>query len=230
MASYGLQTDASPGCTAAPSGHAKHADPASEPLTRGIDLVLTLGALIFLAPLMLLLALLVRMSSKGPVFFKQQRVGRGGRLFSCYKFRTMRTDAEQILVEVLRNDATLREEWARDHKLRNDPRLAPLGSLLRRTSLDELPQLFNVLKGEMSIVGPRPITQSEVVRYGRYIRSYQSVRPGITGLWQVSGRSETTYRRRVACDVAYARGRSPLCNIQIIARTVPAVFLSRGAC
>jgi lipopolysaccharide/colanic/teichoic acid biosynthesis glycosyltransferase len=176
-----------------------------------------------------LLALVVRASGNGPILFRQQRVGHGGKLFVCYKFRTMRIDAEEVLAAMLQNSAALREEWARDHKLRDDPRLARFGALLRRTSLDELPQLFNVLKGEMSIVGPRPITQSEVVRYGRYISAYHAVRPGLTGLWQVSGRSQTTYRRRVACDIAYARGRSPLYNIQIIARTVPAVFLSRGA-
>jgi exopolysaccharide production protein ExoY len=210
--------------------HSDLKDSASEPLTRLIDVTLAVAMLIFFGPLMLALALLVRAAGNGPILFKQQRVGHQGKLFFCYKFRTMRVDAEEVLAAMLLESASLREEWNRDHKLRNDPRLARFGALLRRTSLDELPQLFNILKGEMSIVGPRPITQSEVVRYGRYIQAYKAVRPGLTGLWQVSGRSQTTYRRRVACDVAYARGRSPLCNIQIIARTIPAVFLSRGAC
>ncbi|MFT4027912.1 MAG: sugar transferase [Novosphingobium sp.] len=218
------------------SGASAPAQPAGDgdgaalaPLDRAIDLMLALALLAFFWPLMLGLALLVRFAGNGPILFKQQRVGHGGKLFFCYKFRTMRVDAEEVLAAVLQKSAALREEWERTHKLRNDPRLARFGAFLRRTSLDELPQLFNVIRGDMSIVGPRPITPGEVVRYGRYIHSYHAVRPGLTGLWQVSGRSQTTYRRRVACDVAYARGRSPWCNIQIIARTVPAVLLSRGA-
>lgn len=201
----------------------------SEMLARFIDIAVALAMIVFFGPLMLAIALVVRADGIGPVFFRQKRVGKDGTLFVCYKFRTMRVDAEEVLAGLLQNSAALREEWARDHKLRNDPRLSRHGSFLRRSSLDELPQLFNVLKGEMSMVGPRPITPAETGRYGRYIAAYCAVRPGLTGLWQVSGRSQTTYRRRIACDIAYARCRSPLYNLQIILRTVPAVLLSQGA-
>jgi exopolysaccharide production protein ExoY len=200
-----------------------------EILSRIIDLVFASVMLIFFAPLMVALALVVRSGGRGPILFRQKRLGKEGKLFVCYKFRTMRVDAEELLAGLLQNSAPLREEWARDHKLRNDPRLSRYGSFMRRSSLDELPQLFNVLKGEMSIVGPRPITPAETVRYGRYIRAYCAVRPGLTGLWQVSGRSKTTYRRRVACDIAYARGRTPLYNLQIMLRTIPAILFSNGA-
>lgn len=197
--------------------------------TRLLDIVIASAMLVFFAPLMAAIALAVRSGGIGPILFRQKRVGKDGQLFVCYKFRTMRVDAEEVLAGLLQNSAVLREEWARDHKLRKDPRLSRYGSFLRRSSLDELPQLFNVLKGEMSIVGPRPITPAETVRYGRYIRAYCAVRPGLTGLWQVSGRSKTTYRRRVACDIAYARDRSPLYNLQIMLRTIPAVLFSHGA-
>ena len=198
-------------------------------LIRLLDIVIALAAIVLFAPLILFVALLVWSDGIGPIFFKQKRVGKDGELFVCYKFRTMRVDAEEVLAGLLQNSAALREEWARDHKLRNDPRLSRHGNFLRKSSLDELPQLFNVLKGDMSIVGPRPITPSETVRYGRYIRSYCAVRPGLTGLCQVSGRSQTTYRRRVACDIAYARRRTPLYNIEIVFRTIPAVLFTRGA-
>lgn len=211
------------------SSMAQNVSSLSERTTRLIDIVIALAMLVFFGPLMIAIALVVRSDEIGPVLFRQKRVGKDGQLFVCYKFRTMRIDAEEVLAGLLQNSAALREEWARDHKLRNDPRLSRHGSFLRRSSLDELPQLFNVLKGEMSIVGPRPITPAETVRYGRYIAAYCAVRPGLTGLWQVSGRSQTTYRRRIACDIAYARSRSPLCNLQIILRTVPAVLLSHGA-
>ncbi len=201
----------------------------SEIIIRLIDILAASAMLVFFAPLMVIIALIVRSGGIGPILFRQKRVGKDGQLFVCYKFRTMRVDAEELLAGMLKVNAALRAEWARDHKLRNDPRLSRYGGFLRRSSLDELPQLLNVLKGEMSIVGPRPITPAETVRYGRYIEAYCAVRPGLTGLWQVSGRSQTTYRRRVACDIAYARGRSPLYNIEIMLRTIPAVCCSRGA-
>ena len=196
---------------------------------RILDIVVALAALVFFAPLMLFIALAVFLSGPGPVLFRQDRLGRGGRTFACLKFRTMRIDSEAILGELLAADPAARAEWQRDQKLRNDPRVFAIGSLLRRTSLDELPQLFNVLAGDMSIVGPRPIVASEAFRYRRYIADYFAVRPGITGLWQVSGRNHTTYRRRVACDVAYVRAKSAGTDLRIIAMTVPTVLLARGA-
>lgn len=198
-------------------------------LIRCLDVAIALVALILLAPLFGLIAVAVRISGGGPLMFKQQRVGRGGVVFPCYKFRTMRIDAEEVLAALLASDPVIRAEWARDHKLRNDPRVSKIGNLLRRTSLDELPQLLNVLQGRMSIVGPRPITERECVRYGRYFEFYLAVRPGITGVWQISGRSSTTYRRRVACDIVYARTRSLATNVRIIAVTIPMVLIARGA-
>ncbi len=196
---------------------------------RILDVVISVAALLLVAPLMIFIALAIKLSSNGPVLFRQDRLGLGGKTFSCFKFRTMRIDSEAILGELLANDPAARAEWDRDQKLRNDPRIFAVGGLLRRTSLDELPQLFNVLLGDMSIVGPRPIVPAEAVRYRRYIADYYTVRPGITGLWQVSGRNHTTYRRRIACDVAYVRAKSATNDLRIIAMTVPTVLLARGA-
>jgi len=196
---------------------------------RTLDIVVAVLAILFFAPLMAIIALVIRGSDSGPVLFVQSRVGLGGKTFDCFKFRTMYVDAESQLAELLASSAAARAEWERDHKLRNDPRVIGIGALLRRTSFDELPQLFNVLRGDMSIVGPRPIIASEVVRYRRYFAQYCAVRPGITGLWQVSGRNNVSYRRRVACDVAYARSKSVLTDLRIIAMTVPVVLFGSGA-
>lgn len=201
----------------------------SAQLVRALDIVVASAALVFFAPLMLLIAVTILIAGGGPVLFAQSRIGREGKMFTCFKFRTMHNNAEAILRALLEESAEARSEWARDHKLRADPRIVGIGGFLRRTSLDELPQLFNVLRGEMSIVGPRPIVASESGRYGRYLSAYCAVRPGITGLWQVSGRNDTTYRRRVACDVVYARSKSAGNDIAIIARTVPVVLFARGA-
>lgn len=198
-------------------------------LIRQVDVLIALVAILFFAPLMGIIVIALRLTDPGPMVFRQPRVGKGGELFPCYKFRTMHINAERILAALLASDPAIQAEWSRDHKLRNDPRVSKIGNLLRRTSLDELPQLFNVLKGHMSIVGPRPITEKECARYGRHFKSYLAVRPGITGVWQVSGRSSTTYRRRVACDIVYARTRSLATNVRIIAVTIPMVLLARGA-
>ncbi len=185
--------------------------------------------LLFFAPLMLAVALAVFVQDGGPIIFAHRRLGRGGRFFSCLKFRSMATDAQTRLHLLLAANPEARAEWDRDHKLRNDPRITRLGDFLRRSSLDELPQLFNVLRGEMSLVGPRPIVEAEARRYGRRIRHYCSVRPGITGLWQVSGRNDTSYRRRVAIDVVYSRNKSLLLDARILLMTIPAVLLRRGS-
>jgi exopolysaccharide production protein ExoY len=141
----------------------------------------------------------------------------------------MTADAEQRLARLLASDADARREWLQDHKLRRDPRVTPFGNFLRRSSLDELPQLFNVLRGEMSLVGPRPIVPREAVRYGRYFEDYCKVRPGITGLWQVCGRNNVSYRRRVALDVTYTRRRSTLLNLAILGATIPSVLSAEGS-
>jgi exopolysaccharide production protein ExoY len=200
-----------------------------ETLTEAMNALLAIIALIFLAPVMLGVALAVFMQDGGPMVFAHRRIGRGGRYFYCLKFRSMAVDAERRLNDLLASDPAARAEWEKDHKLRDDPRVTKLGAFLRKSSLDELPQLFNVLKGEMSLVGPRPIVDAEIVKYGRRFESYCAVKPGITGLWQVSGRNDTTYRTRVALDCVYAKRRNVILDSAIIAATVPAVLLRKGS-
>jgi exopolysaccharide production protein ExoY len=186
--------------------------------------------LVLFGPLMLLIAVNVVLGDGGPVVFAHWRVGRHGRLFRCFKFRTMRRDADRLLGELLQRDPAAREEWERDQKLRNDPRVPPVGRFLRMTSLDELPQLFNVLRGEMHLVGPRPVVVQEIARYGRHKSHYLSVKPGMTGLWQVSGRNNLSYAQRVALDVRYVEERSVGMDLKILLRTVVVLFTRDGAC
>jgi len=195
---------------------------------RALDIVLSLALLLFFLPTLAMLALAVKLQDGGPILFGHARIGRGGRTFRCWKFRSMVVDAEARLNALLASDPVARAEWDATHKLRRDPRVTPIGRLIRVTSLDELPQLLNVLAGDMSLVGPRPIVLAEVPRYGRWFRYYVAVRPGITGLWQVRGRNDVSYRRRVALDVLYARTRSVGRYLAILAATVPAVILRRG--
>lgn len=198
-------------------------------MPRIVDVVIALIALLFLTPLLLLITLAVLICDPGPVVFRHRRVGRDGKAFGCLKFRSMYVGAEERLTAILASNPALRAQWERDQKLDNDPRITRIGAVLRVTSLDELPQLFNVIRGEMSLVGPRPIVAAEIPRYGRFIECYYAVRPGLTGLWQVTGRSATTYRRRVATDVYYARSRSMLFDAKILFATIPAVVVGRGS-
>ena len=198
-------------------------------LTGTMNIAVAILALVFLAPVMIGVALAIFAQDGGPVIFAHRRIGRGGRYFYCLKFRSMAKDAEARLADLLANDPDARAEWEKDHKLRDDPRVTRLGAFLRKSSLDELPQLFNVLRGEMSLVGPRPIVDAEVAKYGRRFGSYCAVKPGITGLWQVSGRNDTSYRARVAMDCVYARQRNVVIDGMIIAATVPAVLMRRGS-
>ena len=200
-------------------------------LKRSGDVVFSAAVLGLGSPLFLFLAVLVKLSSPGPVFYVQKRVGRGYRNFGCIKFRTMRPDADAVLAHVLERSPEMRAEFDRDFKLRNDPRITPIGRFLRRSSLDELPQFLNVLRGEMSVVGPRPIVNKEIGRYGDYMDEVLAVRPGLTGLWQVSGRNNLSYPKRVRLDLAYARGRSFLIDLAIILRTFGVLLLpmDRGA-
>jgi Undecaprenyl-phosphate galactose phosphotransferase WbaP len=202
---------------------------AQRTLKRAFDITAAALLLFILLPLMAGLALLVRLSDGGPALFQHNRIGLGGRPFRCLKFRSMVPNAEAVLKEHLARNSKAREEWEAAQKLSHDPRITPLGRFLRKTSLDELPQLFNVLMGDMSLVGPRPIVPDEAARYRDQLRSYIAVRPGITGLWQVSGRSECTYPERVALDVLYVRKWSLLLDVVILARTVPAVLAQRGS-
>jgi len=191
----------------------------SRVIKRSGDIVFSLAVLILGSPVLLLLGLLVKVTSRGPVFYVQQRVGRGYRSFGCIKFRTMRRDADKVLSAVLAQSPDLEEEFRNDFKLRNDPRITRLGKFLRRSSLDELPQFLNVLRGEMSVVGPRPIVRKELPRYGDRMDEVLAVRPGLTGLWQVSGRNSLSYEKRVKLDLRYARHRSLRMDLKIIART-----------
>lgn len=201
----------------------------ADAVLRLLDVLGALAALIIALPLMLAIAAAIRLDSPGPVLFRHRRIGQGGQGFACLKFRTMVIDADAQLAALFERDPAARAEWLRCHKLRCDPRVTRVGRWLRRTSLDELPQLLNVLGGSMSLVGPRPIVESEIARYGRHFVRYCALRPGITGLWQVSRGSGTSYRRRVACDIAYTRSRSLWLYLQIMARTVPTVLTGRGA-
>lgn len=204
-------------------------DPRRLALKRCMDFILCSLMAVCLLPVLVLIALAVRLESKGSPIFRQQRIGQGGRTIYVYKFRTMVLNAEEILARCLADDPTLQEEWDNEQKLRNDPRITRVGDILRRTSLDELPQIWNVLRGEMSLVGPRPIVDDEIVKYGDTFAAYMRVRPGITGLWQVSGRSDLPYPERVRLDAWYISNWSTWLDLYIIARTVPVVFEKKGA-
>jgi exopolysaccharide production protein ExoY len=196
---------------------------------RIFDLFAASVLLLFIAPLLAVVAALVALDG-GPVIFGHARIGTNGRLFRVLKFRTMAVDAETKLQQLLMSDPATQAEWMLTQKLRNDPRITSIGRFLRKSSIDELPQLFNVLRGEMSIVGPRPIVQAEAIRYGRYISYYKLARPGITGLWQVSGRNDVSYRTRVALDTLYCRkGNDLRTDIIILLKTIPALLFSTGS-
>lgn len=184
-------------------------------------------ALVFL-PVMIVVGIIIRLSGQ-PVVFSHLRVGRGRKLFPCYKFRTMRPDAEKVLQELIRSDPAVLREWRESHKLHDDPRVTKFGEFLRRSSMDELPQLWNVLKGDMSLVGPRPIVEDELERYGNKAGAYLSVRPGMTGLWQIMGRSNVKYSRRVSLDTWYVRRQNVLLDAWIVLRTAVVVLKRIGA-
>lgn len=195
---------------------------------RVFDVIFASLAIVVLSPLIIAIVICAYLSSGAPLF-KHRRVGKHGKFFNCIKFRTMVPDADRVLQNLLSTNREAKEEWLRDHKLRNDPRVTRLGKFLRRTSLDELPQLWNVLRGEMSLVGPRPVVPDELRRYGNKVTTFLSATPGITGLWQISGRNDTDYRRRVALDVCYVRSRSLFLDVYILAKTLPIVFTRSGA-
>ncbi|WP_232540211.1 sugar transferase [Azohydromonas aeria] len=185
--------------------------------------------LLLFAPLMLLIIAMIWRFDGSPFTFAHYRVGMGGKVFPCFKFRTMVRNSEQVLQALLCTDPAARAEWERDQKLSNDPRITPIGKFLRKTSLDELPQLFNVLRGDMNLVGPRPIMLGELPRYGQVRWHYLSVKPGMTGLWQVSGRNATSYEERVALDRRYVEQRSGWMDVCILFRTLGVVLTGHGA-
>ena len=196
---------------------------------RAMDVCIALTALLLLAPLLIGVWLLVIATSRGPALYGHERIGHNGRRFRCLKFRSMVVDGEAVLQKHLSCNGAAAAEWAETRKLRNDPRITRIGRVLRQTSVDELPQLFNVLAGDMSIVGPRPVVEDELERYRNAKRYYLRARPGITGLWQVSGRSDTTYRRRVLLDRQYVSGWKLSRDLDIIFRTVPVVLKKTGS-
>ena len=198
-------------------------------LKRIFDLVLTIIGGVLISPFLLAITLAVAIDNRGRIIFAHKRVGMHGKKFFCYKFQTMIPDAEEKLKTYLAENPDAQKEWNETFKLTNDPRVTRLGNFLRRTSLDELPQLWNVIRGEMSLVGPRPIVDAEIPRYEKNIREYYMVPPGITGMWQVSGRSDTTYPERVAMDTWYVRNWSVWIDIMYLFKTVKAVLTSRGA-
>lgn len=194
-----------------------------------LNQVLAALVILVLSPLLLLIAYRIWQVDGAPITFGHYRVGRRGELFKCLKFRSMVRNSAEVLEKVLRESPAARDEWALDHKLRDDPRVTPIGAVLRKTSLDELPQLFNILRGDMHFVGPRPVTVEELSRYGASKRHYLSVRPGLTGLWQVSGRNNTTYGERVEYDSQYVESRNPLIDGWIVLRTVKVLLTRDGA-
>jgi len=196
---------------------------------RLVDMVASAALLVTLSPVLAIIAILIKTTSKGPVLYGHQRQGRDGRVFRALKFRTMVANADRVLADYLVSHTEYAPEWQRTQKLKNDPRITKIGKWLRRSSLDELPQLINILRGQMSLVGPRPIVQQEIARYGRSYELYRQVLPGLTGLWQVSGRNNTTYEERVAYDEHYVHNWSVWLDLYILARTIKVVISAEGA-
>ena len=203
--------------------------PVNRWIKTSFDYVLTITGTIAISPILIIIALWIYKDSPGPVIFKHRRIGKNGKEFNCYKFRSMCVDAKERLEQLLKTDPEAKAEWEKDFKIKNDPRITKSGAFLRKTSLDELPQIFNVLKGEMSLVGPRPIIKDEMVRYGEYINDYLMVKPGITGMWQVSGRSDTDYKQRVQLDSWYVRNWSVWLDLMLLWRTGKIVLQCKGA-
>lgn len=196
---------------------------------RSFDILAALAALVLLSPIFVLIMALVKFSDGGSIFYGHRRVGHNGTTFRCLKFRTMSENGDAILQEYLRQNPAAYEEWRATRKLQYDPRVTVVGSVLRKLSLDELPQLINILRGEMSVVGPRPVVEDELELYEASAVYYLQTRPGLTGLWQVSGRNDVSYAARVAFDTHYVRNWSLVADLVIVARTIPAVCLSRGS-
>lgn len=212
--------------SASPSGHAIKKKPVYDFFKRIFDIVCSLVALIILSPVFLIMAILVKTTSEGPVFFAHKRVGKNGKEIKIYKFRSMVTNAEELIKQFTPEQ---KAEYEKNFKLENDPRITKVGKFMRKTSLDELPQLLNILKGDISIVGPRPIMEVETEIYGNYRDMLLSVKPGLTGFWAANGRSDTTYTRRRAMEIYYVKNRSLWLDIKIIFKTFVSVFKGEGA-
>ncbi len=214
---------------AAQHGEATSDSAIADVVRRAFDICFAVTLLVLVFPFLVVLSIALQIDSPGRLFFVQQRIGLNGKPFYCFKFRTMSEDAELLLAKLLETSAAARLEWESDHKLRNDPRVSRLGRIVRKLSLDELPQLVNILIGDMSVVGPRPIVHAEIPRYGRFFSDYCQVKPGLTGLWQVSGRNDVSYDERVQLDCEYRRNRTLAYDFSILLRTVPAVLGAKGS-
>lgn len=201
----------------------------SRKIKRGFDLSVALLCLIAFLPVVIGVTLVILLAQGRPILIRHRRIGLHGKSFSCLKFRSMRINGDEILARHLASDPNAQAEWSASRKLKNDPRVTPVGQVLRKTSLDELPQLINVIKGEMSLVGPRPIVQAEMELYGAQITHYLSVKPGITGPWQVGGRTDTSFSKRIELDAEYARNVGLMLDLKILAKTVPAVLRTTGS-
>lgn len=193
---------------------------------RAFDITFSLIAVILISPFFIIISAAIKLTSKGPVIFKHKRVGRNEKTIYIYKFRSMVSNAEDLIKNFTPEQ---QEEFSKNFKLENDPRITKVGKFIRKTSLDELPQLFNILKGDISFVGPRPVTEAEVGLYGSYKDLFLSVKPGLTGFWAANGRSDTTYKRRKAMEIYYVKNRSLLFDLKILVQTVISVFTGRGA-
>lgn len=196
---------------------------------RAFDLAIVSIGTMLASPLLMFIAAAIKFSSPGPIMYSQERIGRHGRRFRAWKFRSMVPNADQVLKDLLEKDPALRAEWEADHKLKKDPRITWIGKILRKTSLDELPQLWNIFRGEMSLVGPRPIVEAEIEKYAEHYEQYVAVTPGLTGLWQISGRNKTTYQQRIDYDAYYVRNWSLWLDLHILISTVRVVLLREGA-
>ncbi|WP_039925036.1 sugar transferase, partial [Treponema sp. JC4] len=198
-------------------------------LKRLLDLFIILCLSPIWVPVFALCALLTKITSKGPVFYGHKRVGRNGKTIKCWKFRSMVVNSQEILEKLLAENEEMRLQWEKDRKLENDPRITKFGKILRKTSMDELPQLINILLGEMSLVGPRPVTEPELEKYGDYKDYVLSVKPGLSGMWQISGRSDTGYEERISYDTYYIQNWSIWLDIWILIKSVWVVLLGKGA-
>ena len=197
---------------------------------RVFDIVFSLGAILFFLFPGVVIALLIKLTSPGRIFYSSKRVGKDGQQIFCWKFRTMYQDADKKLLELLRENPKLKQEWETYFKLKDDPRISKIGKILRKTSLDELPQFYNVLKGDLSVVGPRPVTEEEIQKYfGSKASKILSVRPGLTGIWQTSGRSLLTFEERIQLEESYIDRQSLTLDLRIICKTIPAMFFTKGA-
>lgn len=193
---------------------------------RALDVVLSLIALVVISPVLAIISVLIKLDSKGPIIYKQKRLGKDGNLFTIYKFRTMVSNAEEVMNNFTEEQ---KEEFAKFFKLENDPRITRVGKILRKTSLDELPQIFNILKGDMSIIGPRPVVEDEIEKYGGHKDKYLSIKPGLTGWWACNGRSLTTYQERIELEIYYIDNISLKLDIKCLIRTVIAILKKEGA-